>query len=221
MKIYIDGTYHEKENACISVFDHGLLYGDGVFEGIRVYSGKVFKLKEHIKRLYMSARAINLAIPCTMEEMEKQVLKTVELNQTTHGYIRLVVTRGKGDLGIDPRKCPKASIIIIAADIELYPEEFYKKGIRIISSSIRRLSADGINPRIKSLNYLNNILAKMEATQAGCLEAVMLNKEGYITECTGDNIFIIKDNKLLTPDPSCGILSGITRETVLELAHDL
>ena len=221
MKIYIDGTYYAKEEARISVFDHGLLYGDGVFEGLRIYSNRVFKLKEHIKRLYMSAGAIHLTIPLSPDEMEKAVLTTVQMNQTENGYIRLVVTRGKGDLGIDPVKCPKASVIIIVADITLYPAEYYTKGISIITASTRRLPADCVDPRVKSLNYLNNILAKMEATQAGCLEAVMLNKQGYVAECTGDNIFIIKEKELLTPHPSCGILSGITRGTVLELAQNL
>ncbi|MBN2533914.1 MAG: branched-chain-amino-acid transaminase [Spirochaetales bacterium] len=219
MKIYIDGEYFDKDNACISVFDHGLLYGDGVFEGIRIYSGRAFKLKEHIKRLFMSAKAIRLDIPLTEKVMEETVTESIRINGTENGYIRLVVTRGKGDLGVDPAKCPKASVIIIVADIELYPEEYYTKGIKIITASTRRLHPDGIDPRIKSLNYLNNILAKIEAAQAGCMEAVMLNKEGYVTECTGDNIFIIYNNVLLTPAPACGILNGITRQTVIELAE--
>lgn len=220
MKIYIDGSYYDKEEAHISVFDHGLLYGDGVFEGLRIYASKVFKLRDHIKRLYMSAKAIHLDLPFTKEEMEETVLESVRVNGTKNGYIRLVVTRGKGDLGIDPAKCSKASIIIIVADIELYPEEYYTKGIKIITASTRRLHSDGIDPRIKSLNYLNNILAKIEAAQAGCMEAVMLNQEGYVTECTGDNIFIINNNELLTPGPFCGILNGITRQTVIELAEN-
>ena len=221
MKIYIDGNYYEKENARISVFDHGLLYGDGIFEGIRIYSGKIFKLKEHLNRLYLSAKAVYLKIPLSVNELEDKVRETVRLNQTNNGYIRLLVTRGKGDLGIDPAKCQKASIIIIVADIELYPDEYYTKGIKIITSSTRRLSPDGIDPRIKSLNYLNNILAKIEAAQAGCLEAVMLNRQGYVSECTGDNIFIVNNNELLTPDPVCGILQGITRQTVMDLAETL
>jgi branched-chain amino acid aminotransferase len=218
MKVYIDGKYYEKEEAKISVFDHGLLYGDGVFEGIRIYSGQIFKLQEHLVRLYQSAKAILLEIPLSMEEMETQVREAVKINNKTEGYIRLVVTRGKGDLGVDPGKCPKATVIIIVADISLYPDEFYAKGIKIITAPSRRLPLDVIDPRIKSLNYLNNVLAKLEAKQAGCLEAVMLNKQGCVSECTVDNIFIIKNGVLYTPVSSCGALEGITRQTVLELA---
>jgi branched-chain amino acid aminotransferase len=221
MKVYIDGNYYEKQEACISVFDHGLLYGDGVFEGIRVYNGRVFKLKEHIVRLYQSAKAILLEIPMTMARMQEQVEEVVRVNKKRDGYIRLVVTRGKGDLGLDPAQCPKASVIIIVDDITLYPPEYYNKGIAIITSSSRRLPVDGLDPRIKSLNYLNNIMAKMEAKQAGCLEAVMLNKEGYVAECTGDNIFIIKEGQLYTPTTYQGALDGITRAAVLELAAGL
>lgn len=219
MKIYINGRYYDKDEACISVFDHGLLYGDGVFEGIRIYSGRIFKVKEHIKRLYMSAKAIHLDLPFTIEKMEETVTECVRTNKTKNGYIRLVVTRGNGDLGISPVTCEKATVIIIVADIKLYPEEYYTKGIKIITASTRRLHPDGIDPRIKSLNYLNNILAKIQAAQAGCLEAVMLNQEGYVTECTGDNIFIIVNGELLTPSPVCGALNGITRQTVIELAE--
>jgi len=221
LKVYIDGKYYEKEEACISVFDHGLLYGDGVFEGIRIYNDKVFKLGEHLVRLYQSAKAILLNIPMTIEQMQKKVEEVVRVNKKRDGYIRLVVTRGRGDLGLDPDKCAKASVIIIVADIALYPSEYYTKGIAIITSSSRRLPVDGLDPRIKSLNYLNNIMAKIEAKQAGCLEAVMLNKEGYVAECTGDNIFIIKAGELYTPTTYQGALDGITRATVLDLAATL
>ena len=221
MKIYIDGNYYDKEDAKISVFDHGLLYGDGIFEGLRIYNNKVFKLKEHIKRLYMSAKAINLDIGMSLQEMEDTVNECVKKNNKENGYIRLLVTRGTGDLGIDPAKCKKASVIIITADISLYPEEYYEKGISIITSSTRRMPADCLDPRIKSLNYLNNIMAKLEATQAGCLEAVMLNKEGFVTECSADNIFVIKEGKIISPKSYNGSLEGITRETVFDIAESL
>lgn len=221
MKIYIDGKYFDKENAKISVFDHGLLYGDGVFEGIRIYNSKIFKLKEHIKRLFMSAKAINLEIGMSHDKMEETVIKCVKDNNKKEGYIRLVVTRGKGDLGLDPEKCEKATVIIITADISLYPEEYYKKGIAVITSSVRRVPSDSLDPRIKSLNYLNNIMVKLEAKQAGCLEAVILNKEGYVTECSADNIFIVKKSSLISPKSSCGSLEGITRETIFEIAESL
>jgi branched-chain amino acid aminotransferase len=221
MKIYIDGGYYEKVDAGVSVFDHGLLYGDGVFEGIRIYNGKVFKLRAHIERLYQSAKAIYLEIPMSKDELEDAVLKTVEINQKDNGYIRLIVTRGEGPLGIDPIQCKSPTVIIIVADIQLYPEEYYKKGIEIITASTRRIPSDCLDPRVKSLNYLNNILAKIEARQAGCQEAVMLNTQGFVVECTGDNIFIVKDGELLTPLPCHGALDGITMRTVLELAESL
>jgi branched-chain amino acid aminotransferase len=221
MKVYIDGTYYEKEDAKVSVFDHGLLYGDGVFEGIRVYAGKAFLLEAHVERLFASAKAILLEIPMTYSQMTAAVNETIRKNETRSGYIRLVVTRGVGNLGIDPTKCPKASVIIIVGDIELYPQEFYARGIAIVSASSRRLPPDGIDARIKSLNYLNNVLAKFEALQAGCLEAVLLSRDGYVTECTGDNIFIIKAGKLLTPDTSVGALCGITRGYVMGIAAEL
>ncbi len=221
MKIYIDGNYYDKENAKVSVFDHGLLYGDGIFEGLRIYNNKVFKLKEHIKRLYMSAKGINLDIGMSPDEMEDTVNECVKKNNKENGYIRLLVTRGIGDLGIDPAKCKKVSIIIITADISLYPKEYYEKGISIITSSTRRIPADCLDPRIKSLNYLNNIMAKLEAKQAGCLEAVMLNKEGFVAECSADNIFIIKEGKIISPKSYNGSLEGITRETVFEIAEAL
>lgn len=221
MKIYIDGKYYEKENAKISVFDHGLLYGDGIFEGIRIYNGKIFKLKEHIKRLFKSAKSILLDIPMNQIELEQAVIETVKLNNKSDGYIRLVVTRGEGNLGIDPDKCDKASVIIIVADLKMYPEEHYKNGIEIITSSTLRLPPSAFDPRIKSLNYLNNILAKIEAKQRGVLECVMFNNDGYVVECTGDNIFIISDGKLLTPAAYIGALDGITKETIIEISKTL
>ena len=221
MKIYIDGRYYDKADARVSVFDHGFLYGDGIFEGIRVYNGRVFKLREHIDRLYRSAQAILLKIPMDSTAMEKAVLDTVQLNKKKNGYIRLIVTRGEGLLGIEPVSCKKPSVIIIVSDIQLYPEEYYKKGIAIITSSSRRIPPDCLDPRIKSLNYLNNIMAKLEAKQAGCLEAVILNKEGFVAECTGDNIFIVRKDELFTPAPYHGALDGITRQTVIELAKAL
>ena len=219
MKIYLDGKYYEKEDAKISVFDHGLLYGDGVFEGIRAYNKRVFRLTEHLQRLYDSARAIMLQIPLTIKEMEKAVLETLKLNKLEDAYIRLVVTRGYGDLGLDPRKCPKATVFIITDKITLYPREFYTNGLELITVSTRRNIPDAMNPCIKSLNYLNNILAKIEATIAGVLEAIMLNSSGHVAECTGDNVFIRKGNKLITPPSSAGALEGITRAAVIELAE--
>lgn len=221
MKIFIDGRYYEKEDAKISVFDHGLLYGDGIFEGIRIYNGNIFKLKEHIDRLYKSAKAILLKIPMKPEELEKNVEETVKLNNKKNGYIRLVVTRGEGNLGIDPDRCEKASIIIIVSDLQMYPEEYYKNGIEIITSSTLRIPPSAFDPRIKSLNYLNNILAKIEAKKAGVLECVMFNNDGYVVECTGDNIFIISNGKLLTPASYIGALDGITKGTIFEISNIL
>jgi len=218
MKIYIDGKYYDKKDARISVFDHGLLYGDGVFEGIRIYNGRIFKLREHIERLYQSAKAIFLDIPMNEEAMEKVVSGAVKVNRKDNGYIRLIITRGEGKLGIDPHTCKKPSVIIIVSDIQLYPGEHYREGIEIITASSRRMPSDCLDPRIKSLNYLNNIMAKLEAKMAGCLEAVMLNKEGFVSECTGDNIFVVKAGEVFTPDPVYGALDGITMETVLEIA---
>ena len=221
MKIYIDGKYYAREDAVISVFDHGLLYGDGVFEGIRIYNGKVFKLTEHIERLFQSAKAIHLDIPMKKEGMEAAVLEAVKINRKDNGYIRLIVTRGVGLLGIEPTTCKKPTVIIIISDIQLYPEGYYKKGIEIVTASSRRMPSDCLDPRIKSLNYLNNIMAKIEAKNAGCLEAVMLNKEGFVAECTGDNIFIVKNRELFTPAPYHGALDGITMETVIDLGTSL
>lgn len=219
MKIYIDGKYYEKENAKISVFDHGLLYGDGIFEGIRIYDGKIFKLKEHIRRLYKSAKGILLEIPMKEKELEAELIKAVKLNDKKDGYIRLVVTRGEGNLGIDPARCKKASIIIIVADLQMYPEEYYKNGIDVITCSTHRVSPSAFDPRIKSLNYLNNVLAKIEAKQAGVLESIMLNNDGYVVECTGDNIFIIANGELLTPASFVGALDGITKEAIIEISE--
>ena len=218
MKIWIDGKFYSREDAKISVFDHGLLYGDGVFEGIRVYNGTVFKLKEHINRLYRSARAILLEIPLPPEELIRTVLEAVRENGSKEAYIRLVVTRGIGDLGMNPRLCPKASIILIVGEIQFYPEKCYSEGIAIMTSSLRRISPASFDIRIKSLNYLNNLLAKIEANQSGCLEAVLLNNEGHVTECTGDNIFILANGTLKTPPATDQALEGITRATVMKIA---
>lgn len=219
LQVYIDGEYYPKEEAKVSVFDHGLLYGDGIFEGIRAYNGRVFRLDEHLERLYMSARAILIDIPLSLEEMREAVLETLRRNNLRDSYIRLVVTRGKGDLGLDPRKCPRPAIIIIADEIKLYPQEIYENGMKLIIASTRKNSPDALSPRIKSLNYLNNILGKLEAINAGCAEAVMLDRHGYITECTSENIFLVKSGKLFTPTAVVGILEGITRSVVMELCE--
>lgn len=219
LKIYIDGKFYNKEDAKVSVFDHGLLYGDGVFEGIRAYDGLIFKCKEHIDRLYQSAHAIMLDIPMTREDMAEAVKKTLRENEMKDAYIRLVVTRGIGDLGLDPRKCAKPTVFIITDKIKLYPQELYEKGLEIVTISTQRNIHESVNPQIKSLNYLNNILAKVEAINAGVEEAVMLNSEGYVSECTGDNIFIVKDGALLTPPVHSGVLRGVTRGAVIDIAH--
>lgn len=218
LKIYIDGKLVEKEAAKISVFDHGLLYGDGVFEGIRTYNGLIFKLKEHIDRLYQSAHSIMLEIPMPKENLIEAVKRTLRANKLKNAYIRLIVTRGFGDLGLDPRKCPRPTIIIITDKIALYSEKFYKYGMEIITVPTQRNIPEALNPQIKSLNYLNNILAKIEAINAGVEEAVMLNSEGYVAECTGDNIFIVRRGTLLTPPIYIGTLRGITRGAVFDLA---
>lgn len=216
--VYVDGKFVEKEKAVVSVFDHGLLYGDGVFEGIRAYNGKVFKLEEHIDRLYDSAKAILLNIHVTKEEMGQIVVDSCAQNGITDGYIRLVVTRGVGDLGLNPYLCKQASIICIAANIQLYPQKYYTEGLKIVTVPQTRNFHEALNPRIKSLNYLNNVLAKIEAIQAGVVEAMMLNTQGYVAECTGDNIFILRKGILYTPNIASGALEGITRETVIDLA---
>ncbi len=219
MKIYINGKFYDKENAKISVFDHGLLYGDGVFEGIRSYSRLVFKLNEHIDRLFESAKSIMLKIPLTKDQLIKAVVATLKENKLNDAYIRLVVTRGIGDLGLDPRKCKgQPTVIIIADKIALYPQNFYREGLKIVTVPTVRNLPEALNPQIKSLNYLNNILAKIEAANAGCDEAIMLDSLGYVAECTGDNIFIVKDKHLYTPPQCMGTLRGITRDSVMEVA---
>jgi branched-chain amino acid aminotransferase len=217
-KIYINGKCYDKPDAKISVYDHGLLYGDGVFEGIRIYSGKAFKLKDHVARLFESARSIKLEMPISQEEMCKAINDTIALNKKIDGYIRPIVTRGAGSLGLDPRKCSDPQVIIIVDDITMYPPEMYENGMEIATVSTIRNHPNAVNPRIKSLNYLNNILAKIEGIQAGCLESLMLNHKGEIAECSGDNIFLVKHGILRTPPIDAGILEGITRNTVIELA---
>jgi branched-chain amino acid aminotransferase len=219
LKVYIDGKFYEKDDAKISVFDHGLLYGDGVFEGIRSYSRLVFKMKEHIDRLYQSARTIMLSIPLSKKEIENAVISTLKENNLSDAYIRLVVTRGAGDLGLDPRKCKKPTVFVITDNILLYPEKYYKNGLELITVSTRRNIPEALNPQIKSLNYLNNILAKIEAVNSGFEEAIMLNAHGYVLECTGDNIFVVKDGELITPPAYLGALEGITRNAVLDIAY--
>lgn len=221
MIIYIDGKFYPEEEAKISVFDHGLLYGDGVFEGIRAYHGRVFRLRQHLERLQDSAKAILLKLPISLDQMEKEVLKTLAANKLRDGYVRLVVTRGEGDLGLSPANCPKQTYFIIADRIKLYPEKFYREGLSIVTVPTRRNVNEALSPRIKSLNYLNNILAKIEASQRGALEAIMLTQEGYVAECTGDNIFILRKGRLLTPPCYLGALEGVTRGVVMDLAKKL
>ena len=220
-KIYLDGEFVSRQEAKISVFDHGLLYGDGVFEGLRSYSGRIFKLYEHLDRLYKSAQHILLTIPLSREELAKTIIKAMRINGLKDAYIRVVVTRGVGDLGLDPTKCPKSSLFVIADKIKLYPEEFYQKGLEIITVPTQRTSIGALDPRVKSLNYLNNILAKIEALNAGVKEALMLNAQGLALECTGDNIFLLEEEILKTPPTYLGILNGITRQTTIELAKSL
>lgn len=217
-KVYINGRFFSKEEASISVFDHGLLYGDGVFEGIRVYNGKIFRLADHLKRLYEGAHAIALDVPLSRQQMAEAVRATLAENGLKDAYFRLIVTRGVGDLGLDALKCSGQQVIIICDTIALYPPELYEKGLRTLTVPTVRTHANALSPRIKSLNYLNNTLAKIEALRAGCVEAIMLNSDGYVAECTGDNIFIVKDGCLLTPPEHAGILAGITRGVVLGLA---
>lgn len=219
LKVYIGGKLYDKADAKISVYDHGLLYGDGVFEGIRSYSGRVFRLKEHVTRLYESAQSIHLKIPISKEEMTSAVIDTLKANALVDAYIRLMVTRGAGSLGLDPRKTTDPQIIIITDAISLYPPELYEHGLKIVTAGTMRNHPSALNPRIKSLNYLNNIMAKVEGTNAGCLEALMLNHKGEVAECTGDNIFIVRKGELHTPSIDAGILEGITRDAVIELAR--
>lgn len=224
LQIFIDGEWFPKSEAKISVFDHGLLYGDGVFEGIRSYGSLVFKLEEHLKRLWESAHTLMLEIPMTKKQMESAIIETLRRNKLTDGYIRVVVTRGTGDLGLDPAKCKVATVFIITDKIALYPEALYKNGLDIITVPTVRNLPEAVNPSVKSLNYLNNILAKIEAKNGGCMEALMLNAQGYVAECTGDNVFMIQHEGaagkpiLLTPPTYLGALKGITRDAILELA---
>lgn len=221
MDIYIDGEYFDKKNAKISVFDHGLLYGDGIFEGIRFYEGRVFKLKEHIQRLFISAKAILLEIEMTHDEMEEAVCETIRKNGLTDGYVRLLVTRGVGTLGLSPFACDKSTVIIIADSISLYPDEKYKEGLKLITCSTRRTAPAALSPSVKSLNYLNNVMAKVEAIFADAEEGLMLNEQGFVAECTGDNIFVVRDGKIKTPPSSAGALPGITREVIFQIAENL
>jgi len=218
-KVFIGGQLVPQEEAKISVFDHGLLYGDGVFEGLRSYNGKVFRLSEHVERLWNSAKAIWLTIPMTPDAMCEAIEETVRANSIKDGYIRVLVTRGAGSLGLDPNKCSNPQVIIIADAISLYPPELYEKGLEIVTVSVMRTHPAALNPRIKSLNYLNNILAKIEGLQAGCIEALMLNHKGEVSECTGDNIFLVRKGVLYTPPIDAGILEGVTRQAVIDLAQ--
>lgn len=220
MKIYIDGEFYDKENAKISVFDHGLLYGDGVFEGIRFYNGRVFRLEEHIDRLFDSARAIALNIGLEKTAVIEATLETIRQNKLQDGYIRLVVTRGVGDLGLNPLLCPKASMFIIASKITLYSAEKYENGLDVVTCSTRRIPHGALSPMVKSLNYLNNVMAKIEAQNAGAGEGLMLNEQGFVSECTGDNIFIIKNGIISTPPIAAGALAGVTRAVVFDLAAE-
>ena len=220
MKVYISGKWVDEEDAVISVFDHGLLYGDGVFEGIRIYNSRVFLLEEHIDRLYDSAKAIALEIPMAKSEMMEAVAETCRANGLAEGYIRLVVTRGKGSLGLNPYLCSEPEVIIIAAKIQLYPRELYENGLKIVTVGTVRNHPEAINPRIKSLNYLNNVLAKIEAINAGCMECLMLNHKGEVAEASGDNVFAVRNGVIITPPSSCGALEGLTRNKVIELAQE-
>jgi len=217
--IFMNDRLVPEAEARISVFDHGLLYGDGVFEGLRSYAGRVFRLDAHLDRLWASARAICLEIPLAKEAMAQAVIDTLAANKLEDGYIRLIVTRGAGTLGLDPNRCSNPQVIIIADTISLYPQEFYEQGLRIVTAATQRIQSAALSPRIKSLNYLNNIMAKLEGLQAGCVEALMLNHKGEVAECTGDNVFVVRSGRLLTPPPDAGILEGITRNAVMELAH--
>jgi len=219
MQVYIDGKFFPQSKASVSVYDHGFLYGDGVFEGIRIYNNNIFMLNEHIKRLYDSAKAIRLKIPLSKTELRKAVEQAHKVNGLKNGYIRLIITRGIGDLGIDTRTCPKPSVVIIVDKITLYPEKFYKNGMEIITASTQRTSVSALNPQIKSMNYLNNILAKIEAENAGVNEALMLNTSGNVVECSGDNIFIYRNDTLITPPTFIGALNGVTRGIVMKLAE--
>lgn len=221
MQIYLNGKIVPEKDAVVSVFDHGLLYGDGVFEGIRAYHGKVFRLEQHVERLYRSAAVIALTMPISQAEMCAAVVETCKANTITDGYIRLVVTRGVGGLGLNPYLCKTPQIIIIAGAIQLYPKELYEKGMAVVTVGTVRNHVEAINPRIKSLNYLNNVMAKIEAINAGVMECIMLNPQGFVAEASGDNVFVIRGKTLITPPVWCGALEGITREVVMELAPSI
>lgn len=218
MEIYLDGEFVSEDQAKISVFDHGLLYGDGIFEGIRIYNRRIFRLDEHLDRLYGGAKAILLDVPLEVDQLKEAVVETAKRNDLTDGYIRLVVTRGLGDLGLNPTKCPKPTIFIIASTIKIYPDEIYHKGMKVVTVSTRRNLIEALNPRIKSLNYLNNVLATLEVNRVDAQEGLMLNADGYITECIVDNFFLVDKGVIATPPTSVGALKGVTRDTVMELA---
>ena len=220
-KIYIDGKFYTEADAKVSVFDHGLLYGDGIFEGIRFYNGRVFRLEEHLDRLWDSAHSIRLEIPMSAREMTQALLETIRENGLREGYIRLLVTRGVGNLGLNPEQCKRPSIIIIAATVTLYPEAMYQKGLTVVTCATRRTNPGSLNPAVKSLNYLNNVMARIEANLAGADEALMLNDAGNVAECTADNVFIIKRGHIFTPPITAGALRGITRGIVFEIAAEL
>lgn len=221
MQVYVNGRFVPAEEASVSVFDHGFLYGDGIFEGLRVYEGNIFRLRQHVQRLYQSAQCILLTIPLAPEAMDAAIIDTVRRRGLPNQYVRVVVSRGAGDLGLDPRHCRQPSVIIIADTIALYPDHVYTQGLELVTAATRRTPAWALDPRIKSLNYLNNILAKLEAQQAGAIEAVMLNAEGYVAECTAENIFVVRQGQVLTPSTAAGALPGVTRDSVLEIAHEL
>ncbi|GAE34907.1 branched-chain-amino-acid transaminase [Halalkalibacter akibai] len=219
--IYLGGEFVRKQDAKISVYDHGFLYGDGVFEGIRVYDGNVFRLEEHLDRLYNSAKSIMLQIPHSKEEMQNLVIETLQRNELKNAYIRLVVSRGVGNLGLDPTSCAKPQVIIIAEELALFPKELYDSGLEIVTVATRRNRPDVLSPKVKSLNYLNNVLVKIEASLAGVSEALMLNDQGYVAEGSADNVFIVKGKELLTPPGYVGALEGITRNAIIEIAKEL
>jgi branched-chain amino acid aminotransferase len=221
LKIYLDGQFVDEPDAKVSVFDHGVLYGDGVFEGIRFYNGRVFLLEEHLDRLYDSARAILLTLPLDRDTLREAVLETIRQNNLRDGYVRLVVTRGKGDLGLNPNSCKNPTVFIIAATIQLYPEKYYTEGLRVNTVATQRVSPAALSPAIKSLNYLNNIMAKIEGNLYGAQESIMLNAQGFIAECTADNLFVVKKDQVLTPNVSDGALGGITRRLMFELAKEM
>jgi len=220
MKVFLDGAFVAKEEAKVSVFDHGLLYGDGIFEGIRVYQGCVYRLEEHLERLEYSAKALMLDLPMTRMELSEAVCESCRRNGLADGYVRLIVTRGEGNLGLSPKSCKRPCVIVIADSIELYPKDYYTQGLSIVTSSVRRINATALDPAIKSLNYLNNIMAKIEAAQRGALEAIMLNDQGFVAECTGDNLFLVHKGLLFTPSVANGALRGITRQAVIDLARE-